>query len=136
MQTSIYLFKVFLVLVFLVTITFSSVTFAFSIVIQNETGVLLRIDALEDICGKVFIQESNPLSIATGESIRFENVMPVLHNYRMCANGTCESTSLGMKLGVEEYVLVVTLKDQCICVKQKPLIWPGTFKCKQAQYDI
>ena len=136
MQISIYLFKVVLALVFLVTITFSSVTFAFSIVIQNETGVNLRIDALEDNCGEVFIQESNPLSIATGESIRFENVMPIVHHYRMCANGTCESTSLGMTLGVEEYVIVVTLKDQCICVKQKPLIWPGIFKCKEAQFKL
>ena len=136
MQILIYLFKIVLALVFLVTITFSSVTFAFSIVIQNETGVNLRIDALEDNCGEVFIQESNPFSIATGESIRFENVKPIAHHYRMCANGTCESTSLGMTLGVEEYVIVVTLKDQCICVKQKPLIWPGIFKCKEAQYDI
>ncbi|MEN8245736.1 MAG: hypothetical protein ABFS43_12640 [Thermodesulfobacteriota bacterium] len=136
MQISIYLFKVVLALVFLITITLSSVTFAFSIVIKNETGVHLRIDALEGNCGKVFIQESNPLSIATGESIRFENVVPIVHHYRMCANGTCESSSLGMTLGVEEYVIVVTLKDQCICVKQKPLIWPGTFKCKEAQYEI
>ena len=130
------MFKAVLVLVFLITITFSSVAFAFSIVIQNETGVNLRIDTLEDNCGGVLVQESNPFSIATGESIRFENVMPIVHHYRMCANGTCESTSLGMTLGVEEYVIVVTLKDQCICVKQKPLIWPGTYKCKEAQYEI
>ena len=136
MQISIYLFKVVLALVFLITVTLSSVTFAFSIVIQNETGVNLRIDALEDNCGEVFIQESNPHSIATGKSIRFENVMPIVHHYRMCANGTCESSSLGMTLGVEEYVIFVTLKDQCICVKQKPLIWPGTFKCKETQYEI
>lgn len=136
MQTSIYFLKVVLALVFLVTITFSSVTFAFSIVIKNETGVTLRIDVLEDNCGKAFIQESNPLSLASGESIRFENVMPIVHHYRMCANGTCEGSSLGMTLGVEEYVIVVTLKNQCICVKQKPLIWPGIFKCKEAQYEI
>lgn len=136
MQISFYLFKVVLALVFLITVTLSSVTFAFSIVIKNETGVTLRIDALEDNCGKVFIQESNPLAIATGESTIFENVMPIVHHYRMCANGTCEGSSLGMTLGVEEYVIVVTLKDQCICVKQKPLIWPGTFKCKEAQYII
>ena len=136
MQISIYLIKVVLVLVILIAITFSSVTFAFSIVIINETGVTLRIDAFEDNCGEAFIRDSNPLSIATGESIRFENVMPIVHHYRMCANGTCESSSLGMALGVEEYVIVVTLRDQCICVKQKPLIWPGTFKCKEAQYEI
>ena len=136
MQLLSYLFKVVLALVFLVTITFNSVTFAFSIVIKNETGVNLRVDALEDNCGEILVQESNPLSIATGESIKFENVMPIVHHYRMCANGTCEGSSLGMTIGVEEYVIVVILKDQCICVKQKPLIWPGTFKCTEAQYGI
>ncbi len=136
MQILTCLFKVFLALVFLITVTVSSVTFAFSIIIKNETGVPLRIDSFEDNCGGVLIQESNPCSIATGESIRFENVMPIVHHYRMCAKGTCESTSLGMTSRVEEYVIVVTLKDQCICVKQKPLIWPGTFKCKEAQFKL
>ena len=130
------LFKVFLVLVFLATITVSSVTFAFSIVIKNETGVDLRIDSLDNNCGEFFIQESNPLSITAGESIRFENVMPVVHHYRMCANGTCEGSSLGINTGTEEYVIVVTLRNQCICVKQKPLIWPGNFKCQAPQYKL
>lgn len=136
MRISSYLFKIVLALVFLITLSFNSGTYAFSIVIENETGVNLRIDALEDNCGEVLIQESNPLFIATGESIRFENVLPIVHHYRMCANGTCEGSSLGMALSVEEYVLVVTLKDHCVCVKQKHLIWPGNFKCKEAQFKL
>lgn len=136
MQISIYLFKVVLVLVILITIFFGSISFAFSIVIKNETGVTLRIDALEDNCGEVFIQETNPLLLTAGESFRFDNVMPIVHHYRMCANGTCESSCLGMALGVKEYVIVVTLNNQCICVKQKPLIWPGKFKCKETKYKI
>ncbi len=107
MKVSIYWLKIVLALVFLITITFSSVSFAFSIVIQNETGVTLRIDSLEDNCGEAFIQESNPLSIATGESIRFDNVLPIVHLYWMCANGTCEGSALGMTLGVAEYFIVV-----------------------------
>lgn len=136
MQMPSCLFKVFLALVFLIIITVSSVTFAFSIVIKNETGVPLRIDSFEDNCGGVLVQESNHCSIATGESIRFKNVIPVVHHYRMCANGTCEGSSLGMTLGVKEYVIVVTLKDRCICVKQNPLIWPGALKCKEAQFKL
>ena len=114
----------------------SSVAFAFSITVINDTEVPLRIDLLEDNCGTVYVAEGNPNTLAPGQLIKFHNVMPIVHHYKMCANGTCESTSLGMTLGVEEYFMVVTLKDQSICVKQKPLIWPGTFKCKEAQYEI
>lgn len=136
MQKGGYSIKILIVLIFLIFFYGGYQAFAFSIIIKNETGVPLRIDSFENNCGIFLIEDTNPLLLASGESIEFDNVMPIVHHYRMCANGTCESTSLGMTLGVEEYVIVVTLKDQCICVKQKPLIWPGTFKCKEAQFKL
>ena len=123
-------------MVILIPIYFNSNSSAFSIIIQNETGVSLRIDSFEDNCGNVLVEETNPVSLSPGQSLKFENVECTVHHYRMCANGTCEGSSLGMKLSEEQYLMIAWLKSKCLCVKQVPLIWPGVIRCKKERYYI
>ena len=136
MQKGGYFIKILIVLIFLIFFYGGYQAFAFSIIIKNETGAPLRIDSFENNCGKILIEDTNPLLLSSGESIKFDNVMPIMHHYRMCANGTCEGSALGMTLNIEKYIIVVTLKNQCICVTQNPLIWPGRFQCNNAQFEI
>jgi hypothetical protein len=112
------------------------VAFDFSIIIKNDTGAQLRIDSFEDNCGKVYIKEISPLYLAPGESIKFNKLVPIIHHYKMCANGTCEGSALGMNHIVNKYILQAILKKHCLSVIQKPSIWPGIIKCNKAQYRI
>jgi len=123
-------------LIIFTTIIIPSSASAFSIEIINDCGVPLRIDRLEDNCGKAYINDGTPVVLTSGQSITIENIMPVVHHYKMCANGTCESTAVGMNINVTAYVLHVTLNSNCICVTQVPLVWPGTFRCEDVQFEI
>ena len=136
MQRDGYFLRIVLIVIILIAINFSSTAFAFSIIIKNETRVSLRIDSLEDNCGNVLIEEKNPVSLAPGRWIRFENVVPIVHRYWMCANGTCEGSALGMEICNDEYIMVVTLIDGCIYVTEKPHFWPGVIKCHIPKYQI
>lgn len=136
MQERCWCIKIMAGLIFLISIFFTSTVFGFSIEIINDTGVPLRIDLLEDNCGKAYIEERSPVVLDSGESMLIDNLMPVVHHYKICANGTCEATAIGMHIHTKEYVLRVTLKHHCICIMQNPLIWPGTFKCEEAQFEI
>ena len=128
--------RIILIVTILIAINFSSTAFAFSIIIKNETSVSLRIDSLEDNCGNILIEDKNPVSLTPGGWIKFENVVPNIHRYWMCANGTCEGSALGMEICNEEYILVVRLIDGCIWVTRKPLFWPGVMKCNKPKYQI
>ena len=120
----------------LIPISLNSESLAFSIIIQNETGVSLRVDSFEDNCGNVLIEEMNPVSLTPGQSLKFENVVCTVHHYKMCANGTCEGSSLGMKLNEDQYLMIARLKNTCLCVTQIPLIWPGVIRCNKERYNI
>ena len=121
-----------IILSLMIPVTIASIppeSSSFSIIIKNDTGFSLRIDSFEDNCGKVYIRKINPFFLAPGESIEFDKVVPIIHHYEMCANGTCEGSALGMDHSVNRYYLHAILKGQCLCVIQKPSIWPGIIKC-------
>lgn len=122
--------------IFVVYISYFSIVFGFSIIIKNDTGVHLRIDSFEDNCGNIYIKEMSPVFIVPGDSIQFKNVVPTIHHYKMCANGTCEGSALAISYEQKSYTLQAILKGSCLCVIQKPLIWPGIIRCFKIQNSI
>ena len=119
----------------LILILFTAEAFGFSITVKNDTGFLLRIDKFKDNCGNVYIERTRPLYLDIGESLTFDGILPIIHHFRMCANGTCEVSAIGVNRIVNEYTLKAILKDRCTYVIVEPLIWPGNVQCFEANFQ-
>ena len=136
MRAAIRLLTTLIIILVLISICFNSSALGLSIIIINETGIEIKIDLLQDSCGNELVKDKNPVILKNGHSIIFENVMPITHHYKICANGICVITTMGIVSHITEYILLAKLKGGCICVIEKPNIWPANSRCTQPLYSL
>ena len=100
------------------------------IIIKNETGTELTIVRLDDMCGNNAVDFKKQQVLKANEEIFFKDLKPVMHHYEICANGTCEISSIGMDTETKTYMIQVVINGIYVWGIVTPKIWPGNNKCE------
>ncbi len=110
-------------------LSFNTSTFACDIIFKNTTGVTLKIVWFMDSCDNVLVNAKKPLYLKPGEKTCFIELESVMHHYKICANSTCQTTSVGVNLNSNLYIIEAVLKGKQVSSICQPNIWPGITLC-------
>lgn len=105
--------------------------YAIDIIFKNRTGVPLRIVWFMDSCDNVLLNAKDQFYLKPKEKTCFVDLQPVMHHYKICANGTCQTTAVGVNLSNDLYIVEAILKGRQVRSIYKPNIWPGITSCEK-----
>jgi hypothetical protein len=107
----------------------SATSYAIDIIFKNRTSVPLKIVWFMDSCDNVILNAKNQFYLKPNEKTCFVDLQPVMHHYKICANGTCQTTALGVNLSNDLYIVEAILKGKQVRSICTPNIWPGITSC-------
>ncbi|HXH29345.1 MAG TPA: hypothetical protein VNJ01_00910 [Bacteriovoracaceae bacterium] len=107
---------------------FAVTSFAASLKITNRTGLPIRVAELYSSCGDVIVHRDSPHHLEDGESMLAPEIKIVMHHYKICGNGACILTAMGIKDDID-YQLAVELDDELITGVPLPDHWVGNTQC-------
>ena len=117
--------------IFLTVLTlFSLHTYSASIRIVNRTGVQIRVAELYNSCRDVIVHRDTPVYLEDGESYLASDIRIVMHHYKICGNGKCILTAMGIKEDLD-YELGVELDGDLVEGVPSPDHWVGNMECGQ-----
>ena len=103
-----------------------------SLKIQNASNVAVIVDELFNICDGLLISDSAPLTLQPGEYYYLPKITNIMHHYRICALGFCESSSIPVRDEIEYELKVTLIKDYLISGEPVPDHWVGNTECPAA----
>lgn len=106
-----------------------------SLTLRNETGIPVRLVELFNPCSGHLISEKDAVWLQPNEAYFLPELTPVMHHYKICADGLCESAAMPIRDDIN-YVLKVVLKNDFL-VRGIPIPdhWVGLTQCPDARLE-
>jgi len=121
---------IFMSIVFIL-LSMCTTSYALDIIFKNKTAEPLKIIWFMDSCDNVLVNAKNPIYLKPNEKTCFVYLHRVMHHYKICSIGTCQTTSIGVSLNNDLFVIEAVLKDKQVRSICKPYIWPGITSCEE-----